>query len=200
MIGIVDTGGANHSSIQNALKRLGESSTVSLEIPVLKKASHLILPGVGHAAFAMDRIRNAGLEEYLQSTQQPLLGICLGLQILFTKSEEGDVEGLNLFSGTVEKMKPTEDFRVPHMGWSRLQKTKKKSHLLEGIAENAYFYFVHSYRVPEMAAVVATAIEPVVIPAVLESENRVATQFHPERSGAAGQRLLENFMNMRGPI
>ncbi len=198
MIAIVDTGGANHSSIQNALSRLGQLSMVTVDMHVLNQASHLILPGVGHAEVAMNRLHKAGLVKYLREQSKPLLGICLGMQILFAKSEEGNVQGLNLFSGTVTKMTPQDQFRVPHMGWSELVRTERVSRLLEGIPEKSSFYFVHSFKVPTNDATVALAQAPVEIPAIIEHKNIVATQFHPERSGEVGSRLLQNFLHFRG--
>jgi len=195
MIAIVDTGGANHASIQNALLRLGHESTVTLDRNQLSQASHLILPGVGHAAHAMERIHRAELVDFLKTQKKPLLGICLGMQILFGSSEEGDVECLGLLPGRVTRMQASDGFRVPHMGWSQLN-TECKSTLLNGISSDAYFYFVHSYKIPKSATTVASARAPQVIPAVIEFDQLYATQFHPERSGEAGAALLKNFIQI----
>lgn len=200
MIAIVDTGGANHASIQNALTRLGYESIVTLNTEELNSASHLILPGVGHAGFAMDRLVTHGLVPYLKEQTKPVLGICLGMQILFSASSEGEVECLNLIPGRVTKIPPSQDLRVPHMGWTRLKRTGRDSVLLQGIAEDAYFYFVHSYLAPESDWSVANAIAPVTIPAVVENRNWLATQFHPERSGEAGSRILKNFIEWQGLV
>lgn len=195
MIAIVDTGGANHASIQNALERLGRESEVTLDREKLASASHLILPGVGHAAHAMQRLRETELAPFLRTQKKPLLGICLGMQILFGSSDEGDVECLGLLPGRVSLMQPSGNFRVPHMGWSQLN-LQCKSTLLNGISTDAYFYFVHSYKIPQSATTVATARSSQSIPAVIEFDNVFATQFHPERSGEAGGQLLKNFIQL----
>jgi glutamine amidotransferase len=196
MIAIVDTGGANHASIQNALARLGAESAVTLDREALNAASHLVLPGVGHAGFAMERLEKNGLIPFLRAQKKPVLGICLGMQILFSSSEEGDTRCLDLIPGRVSKLKATADFRVPHMGWSLVQRKGNGGVLLNGIAESSYFYFVHSFQVP--ASDCTTAQTPEGIPAVIEHGNFLATQFHPERSGEAGARLLGNFLEWRG--
>lgn len=198
MIAIVDTGGANHASIQNAFARLGAETEVTLDPARLECASHLILPGVGHAAHAMARLREAGLVEYLRKQKKPVLGICLGMQILFSESEEGQVECLGLLPGKVTRMAPTPEFRVPHMGWSRLNR-QCRSELLNGIGEDAYFYFVHSYKIPQSATTVAVTLSAEAIPSVIEFDNVFATQFHPERSGEAGAQLLRNFVSIKRP-
>ena len=195
MIAIVNTGGANLASIQNALTRLGRESIVSLDRTELDKASHLILPGVGHAGFAMERLKSSALVSYLREQEKPVLGICLGMQILFSSSEEGDTDCLDLVGGRVTKLAATPEVRVPHMGWSRIERTEKDSVLLEGVAPEAYFYFVHSYQAPRSDWTVAQTSAG--IPAVIEHRNFFATQFHPERSGDAGAGLLKNFL-MRG--
>jgi imidazole glycerol-phosphate synthase subunit HisH len=193
VIAIVDTGGANHASIQNAFTRIGTASVISSDIEVLERASHLILPGVGHAGAAMNRLKEQGLVEFLLEQKSPILGICLGLQILFESSEEGSVDGLGLLSGHVKKISARPDFRVPHMGWSKLDKVKE-SRLLNGLDSEAYFYFVHSYAAEKCQATTAMVSGGAEIPAVVEFENLYATQFHPERSGAAGSQLLKNFI------
>ena len=200
MIAILDTGGANHSSIQNALARLGRESEVAVEITVdkrrLQAASHLILPGVGHAGYAMENINKHNLSEFILRQEKPVLGICLGMQLLFSASEEGNAQCLGLLPGTVTRMQPQPDFRVPHMGWAPLRKIGAKSRLLEGIDENAYFYFVHSYKVPSGEWIVAETQPPYSLPAVVEYRNFYATQFHPERSGSAGAKVLQNFLQL----
>lgn len=202
MIAIVDTGGANHASIQNALTRLGRESIVTLNTEELNSASHLILPGVGHAGFAMSRLSTHGLVPYLREQTKPVLGICLGMQILFSSSEEGEVECLSQIPGRITKIPMSAEMRVPHMGWTQLKRTGRDSILLEGISEEAYFYFVHSYLAPESDWSVANAraSASVAIPAAVERRNWLATQFHPERSSEAGHRLLKNFIEWRGLI
>ncbi len=193
MIGIVDTGGANHASIQNALARLGCDSRVTLEREVLSACTHLILPGVGHAGHAMERLNANRLAEFLRAQTKPVLGICLGMQILFDSSDEGGGACLGLLPGRVKRLKADENFRVPNMGWSRLE-LSGPSRLLVGISPEAYFYFVHSFAVPNGPWVRALTPAPQPIPSVLEWRGFFAVQFHPERSGAGGARLLENFL------
>lgn len=194
MIGIVDTGGANHASILNSLERLGREATISLDREKLSSCSHLILPGVGHAGHAMARLHSAGLSEYLRAQSKPVLGICLGMQILFDYSAEGACSCLGLIPGRVERLTACPGFQVPHMGWSRLERRGPSSKLLKGISESAYFYFVHSYAAPIGDWVTASTPAPQPIACVVEWRNFSAVQFHPERSGPDGERLLENFL------
>lgn len=195
MIGIVDTGGANHASIQNALVRLGQESIVSLDREVLSSCSHLILPGVGHAGHAMDRLREYQMIDYLREQTKPVLGICLGMQLLYEASDEGADRALGLIPGRVRQLQASSTFRVPHMGWSQIESRGRPSRLLKGIDESAYFYFVHSFAVPDGDAIVASTPAPQPIPSVLEWRNFFAVQFHPERSGSDGARLLQNFLS-----
>jgi len=194
MIGVVDTGGANHASILNALERLGRQAIISLDREELSSCSHLILPGVGHAGHAMARLNSAGLCEYLRAQSKPVLGICLGMQILFDSSAEGASSCLGLIPGRVARLSPSPGFQVPHMGWSRLERRGSPSKLLRGISESAYFYFVHSYAAPMSEWVTASTPAPQPIASVVEWRNFSAVQFHPERSGPDGGRLLENFL------
>lgn len=193
MIAIVDTGGANHTSVQDALMRLGHDSLVTTDPSRIQSASHVILPGVGHAGFAMKRLNEHQLVPIIRDLKQPILGICLGLHLLLTTSDEGDVNCLGLLPGRVSKLKPTNTFRVPNMGWSKLKRIGKDSILLHGVDIDAYFYFVHSYHAPLSSDVVAQLQDPQ-IPAVMESGNLYATQFHPERSGVHGAQILKNFL------
>jgi glutamine amidotransferase len=197
MIAIVDTGGSNLASIQNALTRLGYESQVTVDTAVLDRANRLILPGVGHAGHAMEKLAASGLKAYLREQTKPILGICLGMQILFESSQEGPAECLGVLPGEVTRLEPSEDFRVPHMGWSRLNTTGNYSVLLAGIDPDAYFYFVHSYRTPMGVWTAAVAQASETVPAVVEFKNFYATQFHPERSGDAGAKLIQNFLSLK---
>lgn len=228
MIGIIDTGGANLASLQNAFDRLGVTSKVTRDINVLDQATHLILPGVGHAKVAMEKLNQTELIHYIKVSKKPTLGICLGMQLLFSELEEGDVKGLNIIPGKVTKLKPTKDFPVPHMGWTTLklniqsntmpnnQLNSKASKLLDGISILESFYFVHSFVTP-MNEFVTSYVDTTVsesgnsdsknyvnsqnknqnnfyIPATIEYKNFYGAQFHPEKSGLVGEKLLKNFL------
>jgi glutamine amidotransferase len=196
MIVIVDTGGANHASIQNALKRLGRESTLSLDRVVIASATHVILPGVGHAGFAMQRLREAGLVDTIVRLGQPVLGICLGMQLLFEKSEEGDVDCLGILPGVVRALRPDPQWRVPNMGWSQLTSTGDATPLLHEISGDAYFYFVHSFAAPSGPWTQATTRDSRAIPALCGERNFSGVQFHPERSGRPGAHVLANFLGV----
>ncbi len=218
MIAILDTGGANLASLQNAFDRIGAESKVSSDRAILDQASHLILPGVGHAKVAMEKLMQTDLVSYIQNTSRPLLGICLGMQLLYSELDEGDAKGLGILPGHVEKLKSSQNFPVPHMGWTKLTTTtnadlsnfnfKKndiefdgsdnKSLLLNTISSDESFYFVHSYLTP-MNDYVTSYVDSQnssSIPATLEFKNFFGTQFHPEKSGPAGEQLLNNFLKI----
>jgi imidazole glycerol-phosphate synthase subunit HisH len=200
MIAIIDTSGANTLSIQNALERLGKKSVVTSDLNCLEQATHLILPGVGHAKFAMEQIVKCRLQEFIRTTQKPLLGICLGMQLLYTELAEGSTQGLGVLPGKVLKLHSNNDYRVPNIGWSTLRLNKlfqQKSILLDGLNESASFYFVHSYYVPHSHFISAMSSHIEDIPAVLEYKNYFATQFHPEKSSRCGAQVLKNFLNIQ---
>jgi glutamine amidotransferase len=156
----------------------------------------VILPGVGAAGYAMARLSEHGLTEPIRAFSRPLLGVCLGQQLLFERSEEGGVPLLGLIPGTVRRLIPDADLPVPHMGWSKLAITRPDP-LLEGLEDGAWAYFVHSYACPEGDATLARADYGGPVPAVVRSANRWGCQFHPERSAAAGARILRNFLELR---
>ncbi|QOW25479.1 imidazole glycerol phosphate synthase subunit HisH [Lysobacter sp. H23M47] len=198
---LVDAGGANLGSVRYALERLGADVRVSRDPQEIATAERVILPGVGAAASGMARLRERDLVGVLRGLTQPLLGICLGMQLLYQGSEEGDVECLGLIPGTVRKLaaspatvaSPT--IRVPHMGWNTLQFSQDDP-LLEGIAEGAHVYFVHSYAAPVDERTLATCQHGSTFSAVVRSGNRYGAQFHPERSSTVGIRLLANFLKI----
>lgn len=198
MIAIVNTGGANLSSIQDALSRLGHESVITLDQSVLNQATHLILPGVGHAKFAMERLKQSELDVYIKAQTKPVLGICLGMQLMYEHSEEGYVKTLGLVSGQVSLMKADESFKVPHMGWCQL-KILNPSRLLEGLTRQNYFYFVHSFQASKNSEATRAIAnyDDKYIPAVIECKNFYGTQFHPEKSGSAGAKILSNFINIK---
>ena len=193
---LVDAGGANLGSVRYALERLGVEVRVSADAAEIAAAERVILPGVGAAGPAMARLHALGLVEVIRQLRQPLLGICLGMQLLYEASDEGDVECLGVIPGKVAKLVPTPAARVPHMGWNRLR-IEHHDPLLEGLDDHAQAYFVHGYAAPLSVATIASCEHGSVFAAVVRSGNRVGAQFHPERSAAVGARLLENFVSER---
>jgi glutamine amidotransferase len=192
---IVANGGANLASLQYALERLGARSLVSGDPGTVASATHVILPGVGAAADAMQRLKDAGLASTIELLRQPVLGICLGMQLLFRTSEEGPTECLNLLPDTVRRMHGTAGRPVPHMGWNQLQPDREDP-LLEGIGPDDYAYFVHSYAAPVSACTLAHTEYGKAISAVVRHGNFCGAQFHPERSGRTGAQLLRNFLRL----
>lgn len=192
MIAIVDSGGANIASVVDAFERLGASVQLTRDPAAIRAAKKVVLPGVGAAAPAMARLREAGLEDCLKSLTQPVLGICLGLQLLFERSEEGNAPCLGLIPGMAALLRP-EGLPVPHMGWNRVGQTRP-SPLFRGIADGEFFYFTHSYQGADGAWVTARCDYGGPVTAAVERGNFLAVQFHPERSSKAGARLLENFL------
>ena len=193
---VVSCGAGNVASVQFALERLGASVRLTADPGEVAAAERLILPGVGAAGYAMDRLSELGLIEPIRAYARPLLGVCLGQQLLFETSEEGGgVPLLGLIPGTVRRMEPGADRPVPHMGWSRLSVVRPDP-LLEGVADGDWAYFVHGYVCPEGAATLARADYGGPVPAVVRDANRWGCQFHPERSAAAGARILRNFLEL----
>ncbi len=196
-VAIVDSGGANISSVRYALARLGVEASLTRDAAEIRRADRVLLPGVGAAADAMARLRSAGLDTLIPSLTQPVLGICLGMQLLFDRSAEGDSKCLGIFRGCAERFPDSAGLPVPHMGWNSVRDTGG-SRLLAGIDDDSYFYFVHSYAVPVVAATTGLCEYGHAFTAVAERENFYATQFHPERSGDDGARLLRNFLGLDG--
>ena len=194
-VALVDAGGANLGSVRYALERLGATARIVRDGDGLRGARRVILPGVGAAPPAMALLRERGLDEALRALQVPLLGVCLGMQLLFDVSEEGDVACLGLLPGCVRKLQQTPGTRVPHMGWNTLRPTSD-SPLLDGIQAGAQVYFVHGYAAAAGDDCIATCDHGPRFAAVVQRGNICGTQFHPERSAAVGARLLANFMRM----
>lgn len=192
-VALIDAGGANLGSVRYALERLGVQVRLVRDAAGLDGAKRVILPGVGAAVPAMQRLHAQALFEPLRQLQVPLLGICLGMQLLFERSEEGGVEALGLVPGTVRKLVPATGIRVPHMGWNRLLPLRP-SPLLKGLPERASAYFVHSYAAPLNAHTVAACDHGGLFSAVVEHGRYFGAQFHPERSGDTGALLLRNFL------
>jgi glutamine amidotransferase len=196
VLAIIDGGGANIASLKFALARLGREDAVLTKDPqLIRAASHVILPGVGAARDAMQRLAAAELCEVIGELRQPLLGICLGMQLLFDSSAEDDTDCLGLLPGRAERFIPGGRRSVPHMGWNRVYQTQA-SPLFGGIPEGAQFYFVHSYALPVGEYTLGRCDYGLPFSAVVQQDNIMATQFHPERSGAHGSRLLANFLDL----
>jgi glutamine amidotransferase len=187
--------GANLASLRFALQRLGADVPVTEDPRRVERASHVILPGVGAAAPAMARLREMGFDEVVPTLTQPVLGICLGMQLLFAASDEEDTPCLGVIDARVQLLAPDTTLPVPQMGWNALSVTRE-SPLLTGIAEGSYAYFVHSYAAPPGAYTCAIADYGGPFSAVIESRNFFGTQFHPERSAGVGARVLDNFLKM----
>lgn len=190
---LVDCDGANIGSVLYALERLGARAKLSADPAEIRAAERVILPGVGAAGPAMASLRERGLVEVVRDLSQPLLGICLGMQLLFDSSEEGDAECLGLIPGRVRALRPAPGIRVPHMGWNSLDKSGDDA-LLAGIADGAQAYFVHGYAAPVGDCTLATSTHGEAFAAVVRRGNFHGAQFHPERSADVGARLLANFL------
>jgi len=194
-LAIIDSGGANIASLTYALERLGCDATLTRDPDVVRKAGRVLLPGVGAAADAMQRLRTSGLAEVIPTLTQPLLGICLGMQLLFDSSEEGDTPCLGIIRGRARRFVVAPGRPVPHMGWNQLESTQAHP-LLHGVREGDYAYFVHSYALPAGPATIATCRYGVDFSAAVSHRNFHATQFHPERSSTVGATLLRNFLEL----
>ena len=195
-VAIIDSGGANIASLLFALDRLGYSANLTTAPDIIRGADRVILPGVGAAADAMTRLRDSGLVDIIRGLGQPVLGICLGMQLLADASEEEDVDCLGIIPGVARRLPVAEGYPVPNMGWCPVTKTADTP-VLDGIDDGSYFYFVHSYALPVSEFTLATARHADEFSAVVGRDNFVAAQFHPERSSADGARLLRNFLETR---
>lgn len=197
MIGIIDYGAGNLKSVEKAFQKLGHQVQISADLPFLASCDKLILPGVGAFADAMRELTNRGMDSFLHEQAKagkPLLGICLGLQLLFEYSEEGNVAGLGLLKGRIKKIPGGNGCKVPQIGWNDIIVTKQ-GNLLHGIKNGSFVYFVHSYYLDaaDKSEVAATAQHGVTIDAACEAGNLYATQFHPEKSSDVGLQMLHNF-------
>lgn len=194
-VAIVKYNAGNICSVDYALRRLGITPVITDVSEQLKAADKVIFPGVGEAQNTMEFLKRKGLDRLIKELDQPVLGICLGMQLMCSYSEEGDVDCLGIFDVPVKRFLPQRhEDKVPHMGWNTI--TNLSSPLFSGDLENQYTYFVHSYYVPVNACTSATThyIHP--FSAALHRDNFYATQFHPEKSGAVGEHILENFLKI----
>lgn len=194
-IAIIDSGGANIASLLYAFERLSTPARLTTDKQVIRRADKVILPGVGAAKAAMDRLRENDLIDTIRRLEQPVLGICLGMQLLVDASEEEDVECLGIIPGIAQKLAGGVTCPVPNMGWCATRRVGRPG-LLDGIDNGAYFYYVHSYAVPVSEHTLATAEHSTTFSAMIGKGNFTAAQFHPERSAAAGSRLLSNFLGL----
>ena len=189
-------GAGNTASVQFALERLGATVRLTDDPLVVAEAERLILPGVGAAGYAMARLQSLSLIAPIRAFTRPLLGVCLGQQLLFDRSQEGQgVDLLGFIPGTVTRLDVRPDLPVPHMGWTQLDRGRPDP-LLEGVNDGDYAYFVHSFVCPDSDATIACADYGTEVPAVVRSGNRWGCQFHPERSAATGALILKNFLGL----
>jgi len=192
-VAVIKLGVGNTASVMFALERLGAKASLTADPAQVHDAERVILPGVGAAAAGMRLLRQSGLDAVLRRFKRPLLGICLGQQLLYDHSEEGDAAGLGLITGDVTELRGTRERPVPHMGWSALG-IRRPHALLEGVSDGNYAYFVHSYACPADANAISTAAYGRPFAAAVAKGNVMGCQFHPERSGAVGARVLRNFL------
>lgn len=194
-VAVVKYNAGNIRSVDYALKRLGVEAVITADKEELQSADKVIFPGVGEAETTMSHLKATGLDELIKNLRQPVFGICLGMQLMCRHSEEGEVDCLNIFDVDVKRFVPQKhEDKVPHMGWNTIGKTNSK--LFEGFTEEEFVYFVHSFYVPvnEYTAAVTDYIQP--FSAALHKDNYYATQFHPEKSGGVGERILRNFLEL----
>ncbi len=194
-VAVVKYNAGNIRSVDYALRRLGVEAVITADKEELQSADKVIFPGVGEAETTMSHLKATGLDELIKRLRQPVLGICLGMQLMCRHSEEGEVDCLNIFDVDVKRfVSQRHEDKVPHMGWNTIGKTN--SHLFEGFTEEEFVYFVHSFYVPicDFTAATTDYIHP--FSAALHKNNFYATQFHPEKSGKTGEKILTNFLNL----
>jgi glutamine amidotransferase len=195
-IAIVDSGGANIASLLFAFERQDVAAQLTTDADTIRSADRVVLPGVGAARDAMQRLQDAQLVDVIRDLRQPVLGICLGMQLLCDASEEEDVECLGIIPGIARKLDVSPDCAVPNMGWCATTVAQPHA-VLDGINDGSWFYYLHSYAVPVNEYTLATARHSAEFSAAIGKGNFFAAQFHPERSSSAGARLLENFLEWR---
>lgn len=195
MIAIVKYNAGNIRSVDYALKRLGVEALITADKHELMGADKVIFPGVGHAEATMNHLRETGLDQVIKKLCQPVLGICVGMQLMCRHSEEGNADCIGIFDVDVKRFIPeNHSDKVPHMGWNTLLNTK--ANLFKGFSREEFVYFVHSYYVPSNEYTIADTDYILPFSAALHKDNFYATQFHPEKSGAVGERILRNFLEL----
>ncbi|MEG1581451.1 MAG: imidazole glycerol phosphate synthase subunit HisH [Bacteroidaceae bacterium] len=194
-VAILKYNAGNICSVVNAMKRLGIEPVITDHAEEIKKADRVLFPGQGEAATTMAYLRDYKLDKLLCELTQPVLGICIGQQLMCTHSEEGDVDCLGIFDATVKRFKPTlQEEKVPHMGWNNL--VRYKGELLKELPENPFVYFIHSFYVPVTEQTIAITNYILPFSAAMHKDNFYATQFHPEKSGSIGETILQNFLDL----
>lgn len=195
MIAIIDYEMGNLRSVGNALNRLGAEWKLTADPDEIRKAQRVLLPGVGNDAEAMAKLRERKLCDVIRELRHPVLGICVGMQVMCRHSEEGDVDCLGIFDAQVRRFHESKDLKVPHVGWNRINNLESK--LLKGIDRGSYVYYVHSYFANLCPDTIATTrYGDTMFSAALKYENFYGTQFHPEKSGDVGEQILKNFLNL----
>lgn len=195
MIAIVNYGVGNIRSVVNALNRAGVTEPVlTADRELLSKADKVLLPGVGDASCAMAALRDCGLAEFIPTLTQPVLGICVGLQLMCRRSEEGDVKCMGIFDTDVVRFQPAEGLKIPHMGWNSI--SDLKTGLFKGLKEGSYVYYVHSYYPQLCGDTIAATCHGVAFSGALARGNFYGTQFHPEKSGEVGALIIKNFLEL----
>lgn len=192
-VAVVKYNAGNIQSVMNALRRVGVDPVLTDNPVELRKADRVIFPGQGETSHAMEYLQTHGLDQVIKSLTQPVLGICIGQQLMCEHSEEGNVDCLGIFPAQVLRFHPQKhEQKVPHMGWNQLENVQDP--LLEGINEGAFVYFVHSFYVPTTDYTIATTNHILSFSSAMRKGNFMATQFHPEKSGSVGERILTNFL------
>lgn len=189
---IIDYGAGNIKSIQFAFKRLGVDAVLSNKVDEIKAADKVIFPGVGEASSAMRMLQESGLDKVIPTLKQPVLGICLGMQLMCNSSEEGNTKGLGIFDVAIKKF--SNSVKVPQMGWNVI--SDLKSDLFSGIKDKEFMYLVHSFYAEKCDETIATTDYEIEYASALQKDNFYGVQFHPEKSGIEGQKILENFLNL----
>lgn len=193
MIAIIKYNAGNIHSVVHALRREGVEPVVTDDKELISRADKVIFPGVGEASTTMDYLKAREMDTLIKSLKQPVLGICLGMQLMCKESEEGDAKCLGIFDVNVKKFQRTSfEDKIPHMGWNQI--TDLRSPLMENVKDKGYVYFVHSYYVPLCAETIAKTDYLIPFSAALNKDNFYATQFHPEKSGSVGSKILQNFL------
>ena len=203
-VAIVKYNAGNIYSVVNALRRMGIEPLLTDDAEKLKTADRVLFPGQGHAAEAMDYLKARRLDEVIRDLKQPVFGICVGQQLLCKHSEEGDADCIGIFNAEVKRFQPEKhEDKVPCMGWNSLhfaqkEELRESNPLMEGLGDEPYVYFVHSYYVPICAETIAVADYILPYSAAMHKDNFYTCQFHPEKSGKVGEQILRNFLNVKG--